>query len=306
MLKKITGSFLLAFHNIRSHFFHTLLSILGIVIGVAALVAILSFIEGLEKFAKDQIRSTSSLNAIVIRTETHKLVNEVRVAKDTVTTISYPQLMELQSSLHHPAQAYMWLTQSGEATVSTHDAPIGTHARATGEFISPNQKAEAGRLFESTDILQQKPHVVVNSAFFQKIGVTAADMLNRTIIFKGDTLKVIGVLFDDKNKTPALYFPITRMKGKFYPEMAFEVATIEDVNSIKEEIAAWLKKTFKERESDFTLLTNEFRLQQATQGFLLFKVIMGLIVGISVLVGGIGVMNVLLISVTQRIDRLTI
>jgi putative ABC transport system permease protein len=72
------------------------------------------------------------------------------------------------------------------------------------------------------------------------------------------------------------------------------------VNPIKEEVAAWLKKTFKDRENDFSIVTNEFRLEQAAKGFLLFKVIMGLIVGISVLVGGIGVMNVLLISVTQR------
>ncbi len=47
-------------------------------------------------------------------------------------------------------------------------------------------------------------------------------------------------------------------------------------------------------------MTNDYRIQQATKGFLLFRVIMGLIVGISVVVGGIGVMNVLLISVTER------
>lgn len=303
MLKKITSSFLLAFHNIRSHFFHTMLSILGIVIGVAALVAILSFIDGLEKFAKDQIRSTSSLNAVIIRTETHKWVNNVRIAKDTVSTMSYGQLMQLKSSLKHEAQAYMWLVHSGEATVSGYNKPIGTHARATGELISPDAKAEAGRLFDSTDLSQRKAHAIVNSAFFQNINSKAEEMINRTIIFRNDTLRVIGVLFDDKNKTPTVYYPITRMESgteKFYPDMGFEAATFEDVTPIKGEIAAWLKKTFKERESDFSLMTNEFRLEQAAKGFLLFKVIMGLIVGISVLVGGIGVMNVLLISVTQR------
>jgi putative ABC transport system permease protein len=303
MLKKITSSFLLAFHNIRSHFFHTMLSILGIVIGVAALVAILSFIDGLEKFAKDQIRSTSSLNAVIIRTETHKWVNNVRIAKDTVSTMSYGQLMDLKSSLTHPAQAYMWLVHSGEATVSGYNKPVGTHARATGQLISPDAKAVAGRLFDSTDIFQRKAHAIVNSAFFQSIDSKAEAMIDRTIIFKNDTLKVVGVMLDEKNKTPTVYYPITRLEAgdeKFYPDMAFEAATFEHVTPIKEEIAAWMKKTFKERENDFSLMTNEFRLEQAAKGFLLFKVIMGLIVGISVLVGGIGVMNVLLISVTQR------
>jgi putative ABC transport system permease protein len=303
MLKKITGSFLLAFQNIRSHFFHTLLSILGIVIGVAALVAILSFIDGLEKFAMDQIRTTSSLNAIVIRSETHKWVNEVRVAKDSVAKMNYAQLMELKESLKHPARAYMWVVQSGEAWVSTYNNPVGTHARATGEQIFPDAKAEAGRLFDSEDISQQKPYAVVNSAFFEAMNSKARDLIGRTIIFKDDTLKVIGVLYDHKNKNPMLFFPITRLesgKDKFYPDMAIEASTFEDVNPIKQEVSTWLKKKFKERESDFSVVTDKFRLAQAEKGFLLFKVIMGLIVGISVVVGGIGVMNVLLISVTQR------
>jgi putative ABC transport system permease protein len=62
----------------------------------------------------------------------------------------------------------------------------------------------------------------------------------------------------------------------------------------------WVRDNFKHASSDFKILTNDFRLEQATRGFLLFRVIMGLIVGISVIVGGIGVMNVLLISVTER------
>lgn len=56
----------------------------------------------------------------------------------------------------------------------------------------------------------------------------------------------------------------------------------------------------KNRLADFIIITNEQRLSQAAKGFLLFRLIMGLIVGISVLVGGIGVMNVLLIAVTER------
>ena len=78
MLKKIYLSFSLAVQNIRARLFHTLLSILGIVIGVAALVAVLSLIDGMEKYAQEQITQTTSLKAIFIRTETTKLVNNLR------------------------------------------------------------------------------------------------------------------------------------------------------------------------------------------------------------------------------------
>jgi len=72
------------------------------------------------------------------------------------------------------------------------------------------------------------------------------------------------------------------------------------VPAISEAIKKWIGNRFPNNKNDFTVITNEFRVDQAAQGFLLFRVIMGLSVGISVLVGGIGVMNVLLISVTER------
>jgi putative ABC transport system permease protein len=71
------------------------------------------------------------------------------------------------------------------------------------------------------------------------------------------------------------------------------------VAAVKEEVSGWLKQQFKDP-SAFVISSNDMRVEQATKGFGLFRLVMGLIVGISVLVGGIGVMNVLLISVTER------
>ena len=102
MVRRILQSFLLAFQNIRSNLFHTFLSVLGIVIGVGALVSILSLIDGMEEYARAQITQTSSLNAIIIQTKVHRNVNGISLRKDTFSLIDYEHLKELQKSLTKP------------------------------------------------------------------------------------------------------------------------------------------------------------------------------------------------------------
>src|SRR4051812_8700265 len=98
-MKKLLTAFSHAFHNIRSHFFHTLLSVLGIVIGVAALVSILSLIDGMEQYAKDQITQTTSLKAITIAPNIYTRTNGVRVKKENYKVINYEDFEDLKSSL---------------------------------------------------------------------------------------------------------------------------------------------------------------------------------------------------------------
>ncbi len=75
MRQNIQSSFALAWSNIWGNLFHTILSVLGVVIGVGALVSILSLIEGMERFALDQIAATTNLNAIIIRSEPYELAS---------------------------------------------------------------------------------------------------------------------------------------------------------------------------------------------------------------------------------------
>jgi putative ABC transport system permease protein len=100
MLQKIGNSFGLAFANIRSNLFHTFLSVLGIVIGVASLVSILSLIDGMEKLTREQISSTTSLNAIILQTNLYRNVNDVRIKRDTFQVIDYDHYKQLNEYSH--------------------------------------------------------------------------------------------------------------------------------------------------------------------------------------------------------------
>lgn len=303
MFRKITQSFLLALQNIRSNFLHTVLSVLGIVIGVAALVSILSLIDGMEEYAREQITQTTSVNAIIIQTNIHRDVNGVKLRKDTFAVIDYEHFSALRSALTKPATGVLRTSLSGEAEFGSQ--PIGVYAWPTATCVRDDSAKFIGSLYTEEDVRVKRMVVVVNHAFVMAIKIkNEKKLLGQTITFKGRKLVVAGIVPEPKNKTPQIYFPITLLtEMELYerpPELFFDAEKTEDIPALKTEIKDWLDKNYTLAKDNFTIQTNDFRVEQAAQGFLLFKVIMGLIVGISVIVGGVGVMNVLLISVTER------
>ena len=303
MFRKLFNSFALAFANIRSNVLHTFLSVLGIVIGVAALVSILSLIDGMEEFARDQISQTTSLNAIIIQTEAYKRVNEVRIRKDSISIIDYERFKQLTANLSKSAKPHIRATASGEATLAS-GKKIGALLLATSTTLEPTCVVAAGSTFSEEDLIAKNNYAVVNHAFLKAVGLNEATALETIITLNNKPHIIKGILQEDAVNTPKIYFPITTLSETELqatpPEIILEAEKTEEIPALKTDINAWLEKHDKDAKQNFRVITNEFRIEQATKGFLLFRVIMGLIVGISVLVGGIGVMNVLLISVTER------
>jgi putative ABC transport system permease protein len=304
MLQKIANSFGLAFANIRSNLFHTFLSVLGIVIGVAALVSILSLIDGMEGLAREQISSTTSLNAIMVQSNSHKQVNDVRIRKDTFYVIDYDHFKLLKSTLTKPAAGVYRTSLAGEVELSN-GKKIGAYAYTSASAIRSDTAKFTGAIYQLDDVEHQRNVVVVNQAF------VSAALLNSVTVspgeqihFLGKQLKIIGIVPEPTVKAPQIYFPVTLLSPAELhsnpPLIYFDVKKTEDIPLLKEEIANWLERNYSNAKENFVIQTNDFRIEQATKAFLLFRVIMGLIVGISVVVGGIGVMNVLLISVTER------
>ncbi len=303
MLNNLKSSFVLALANIRSNFFHTLLSVLGIVIGVGALVSILSLIEGMEQFARAQVSQTTSVNAMVIRSITHKTINNVRVAKDSISVLSYANTHMLWSNLRHQAKVYWRSNLNTEVRLSPTKAGIGVQVYALGS-VSEAEQVIKGRYIKAEDIHNGIPLAVVNQSFLDAQSIKTSDALQQKIHLMGRELTIAGVIGDGKTPTPKAYIPLTILTEEELkehpPEVILEAAKTEEIPAIRKEVSSWLKEKFPRSTQDFEIITNDSRVDQVAKGFLLFRIIMGLIVGISVVVGGIGVMNVLLISVNER------
>ena len=305
-MKKIIVSFATALQNIRSRFFHTVLSILGIVIGVAALVAILSLIDGMEQYAQEQITKTTSLKAIIVQSNPYKSVNGVQVRKSDCDHFTYSTFGKMRSSLTKPATAYLYWRQNDELIDRAGNRKIGSLITGTGLPLHPDLKLIHGRAFTETELNERRPVTFINQQVARQMAGKRPEKtaIGQQLVYKNTVLTVIGIAASPDEKAGQLLMPLTLISDSALnatpPMCVIEAGHVEDVPALKTGVENWLKANMKNKLADFAVITNELRVEQAAKGFMLFRLIMGLIVGISVLVGGIGVMNVLLISVTER------
>lgn len=302
-MRQFFRAFIYAFESIRSNLFHTFLSVLGIIIGVGALVSILSVIDGMEALARQQISSTSSLNSIFVETKSHKTVNNVRLKKDTVSILDFEAFNELK--LSKPILSMELNNQlSVELEFIQWDQKIGAVLMPSSTINIPDSSKVIGGLYTEEDIRIKKPVILVNDAFSEVLDIEQNSLLGQQIRFEDIVFDVVGVLPDLENSPPRAMIPISLLSNDQLksspPRLIVNPIFTEDIEVTKSELSDWLDNKYGSVEDAFIIRTNDYRINQVLKGFLVFRIVMGLIVGISVLVGGIGVMNVLLISVTNR------
>lgn len=310
MLKQLITSFGVAFRSIRKRFFHTLLSVLGIVVGVAALVATLSLIDGLEVFAKKQIVKETSLNMINVASIPYETINNLTVKKDTFDYFTYESFKDLTASIDVPHDAYIFTTQTKAVKLADLDSTYGARLRARNEVMRVTEELKAGTFLSQENVDQKHQVAVVNEAFVQLVDSTsnAESVLGKTIITDSLRLSIIGVLGNDDVAPPTIQFPISLIPEENFKDspaqLMLEGKEAKDVEPIKAGIEQFIETRFGAENEDFAIAGYENYAKQIAKGFLLFRLVMGMIVGLSVLVGGIGVMNVLLISVTERTQEI--
>ncbi len=298
----IIHTFRTAFQNARSNLFHTLLSVLGMVIGVGALVAILSLIDGMEKYAHEQISRTTSLESVMISTITTKRVDNINVRKTEYEYFNYNLFKDLMQNTSD-VKGYLRYQESGFISMDD-TTERGVLLTAIVDTWSDQITQVSGRFISPKDLSEQSANVLVSK---ELAIVLELDTLKNSsiggITFKDRDYNIVGII-DTPSSNLEIYCPITLIsEAKLMenpPNVILVASSVEKVPEVQKEVKEFLDSQFGSDSDDFRVVTNGFRVEQANQGFLVFRLIMGLIVGISVIVGGIGVMNVLLISVTER------
>jgi putative ABC transport system permease protein len=311
MIKIIFISFSQAIQGIRKRFFHTALSVLGIIIGVGALVTILSLIDGLEKFANEQISGTTSLATVIVETQSYESLDGIRIKKEKPNYFTFESYISLKKKLK-TGKTNLHTVFPAELTYEEKDKKTGAYLTGVASVSNEDIKLSAGKLFSSRNINNRLPVGIINAHLAKNISVAPPEkLIGKKIHYKNLSIEIIGI--KEEQETPFPYaeiiIPISLFDQedlKENPPVAyFEAENIEMVTALKDSISKELKKSGWE-DGGFTLNTNQSRVEQAAKGFLVFRIVMSMIIGLSVLVGGIGVMNVLLISVNERTTEIGI
>ncbi len=298
----------IALQNIRANPLHTFLSTLGIIIGVAALVGILALGDGLEQTGREQIANTTSLNIITVNSKRTKVVDDIRIQIKDRPEFTLEKVKELRSLVQDKALLDYTDTRSAEITFK--DSVSGMYLQGTlgHELLFSTDSLSFGRYVSEEDVIYSLKNIVLSAEIADRLTTSRHNLLGEIIEIEGVEFQVIGILKRNTQSAQKVFIPTTTYSklSEVYPSIVLKANKAEQIPEIEKEIEAWLDSTYTETSEAFDISTNRARVEQFSQGILLFKLIMGAITGISVLVGGIGVMNVLLISVTERTKEIGI
>ncbi|MEO8226176.1 MAG: ABC transporter permease [Gemmatimonadota bacterium] len=314
MQRSILGaSWRVGVQTLRANPLRTVLSTLGVIMGVASLVSVLAIGDGVEAFARAQINNTTDLQALTVIPRTFDMIDNVRIPRSDVPTFTLEDAGALSAALS-PRAAVAILVQ-GSARVPPADTgrprAAAVTAATAGVANWVREPLVAGRLINDGDVASRARVAVVSAALAAVAapGTAVADVPGRILRLERDSFRIVGVLgaTGPRQELTALV-PFTLADVAMAPAagprapMLFARAThVEDVPAVKRDVAHWLSARLGAWSEQVTLSGGEgLRLNQARTAILVFKLVMGTFAGISLIVGGIGIMNVLLAAVTER------
>lgn len=301
------------FDTLRANPLRTILSTLGIIIGVAALVAVLSVGDGMVRLAREQLGRTTDLQRIQVSGRQFRIVDGTPIPQPNPARIGEVEAASLQRALGDSVQVNLMMAGSSLVTIASDTTP---HAAQVQGLLAIDQSMAdsmlaAGRYFTAEEGASGAPVVTVSYRLASDFarGRQPRDIVGDTLLFLGQPRTVIGVLKAvEADRSRRAIMPSRAVAGAVIAgaterpaQLLITSSTLEGVAPTRAATEQWAAAQFGAGWRDrVSVVSDESRLEQATRGLLLFKIFMGALMSISLLVGGIGIMNVLLSSVIER------
>ncbi|HHU69016.1 MAG TPA: FtsX-like permease family protein [Thermoanaerobacterales bacterium] len=289
----------IAFRGILDNKLRSFLTMLGIIIGVTSVIALVSIGQGATSQVTEQIQSLGS-NLLTINI----------MGRGANATLSYNQAMEFSNSPYISGVAPVI---TGNITVKHANKNSNVQVQGTNsDYLTVrNIKLSKGRFLTVTDVNMRQKVAVLGAQIAEDL-FGFVDPIGQEIKMTGQTFGVIGILESSSSMMGSndeeIFIPITVaeriLQTRGVRVIYVQAASQDSVNQATDEISSKLSRIFKTTPNSnfesFRIFDQTQMLDTINQTSDTLTLMLGGIAAISLLVGGIGIMNIMLVSVTER------
>ena len=304
-------SFQMALTSLYANKMRSLLTMLGIIIGVAAVIALVSVGMGVRSNVTSSIASLGSNMLIISPGSSNR--GGVRGAAGSMQTLKYDDAKAIKDKIKNIDYVSPSVSSSYQIVYGNNNWNTSVQG-VTPEFMSIRSLTIGYGSFITADDMNKRNRVAV-------IGTTVASNLfakdnpvGKNIRINNQPYKVVGLLESKgqssvgQDQDDVIYIPLTtaqeRMLGITYVQsINVQVSSQEKMEQVQAEIENLLRSRhhiLAGKDDDFHVRNLTSLMETVSQSTSMLTLLLGAIAGISLIVGGIGIMNIMMVSVTER------
>lgn len=314
----VTNLFKIAFRAIAANKLRSFLTMLGIIIGVASVITMLAIGQGSKKSIQSQIAEMGS-NMIMIQPGAD-MRGGVRQDASSMETLKLTDYQSIKDNCKYISAISPVVNSSGQFIYGSNNTPSSIYG-VTEDYLTIRQLSVAdGEMFTDADIKSSTKVCILGKTVVDNLFPNGEEPVGKVVRFNSIPFRVIGVLkskgynsmgMDQDDLVLAPYTTIMkRILAITYIQGINCSAITEDMtNNATEEITSLLRQNHKLKDAtdtssaqddDFSIRSQEELATMMNSTTDLMTILLACIAGISLVVGGIGIMNIMYVSVTER------
>lgn len=293
----------IALSSLLAHKLRSILTMLGIIIGVGSVIAVVAIGQGGEAMLKSQLAGEDNTVDLFYEPSEDELETNPNALLEAAFTDEDIQTIEDVQGVQHV------IGSSTESTQIHHqeESVDGTITGINQQYIDVNQlDISTGRALQTDDFISGNRIAIVSESFQTDL-FDGNEMLNKVIHIDSQPVKIVGVLDKEDSLFDLgandVYLPLqtwqTIFKSTDINEVSIQAETPEQLKETGERAINILNR-IHDKEDAYQLINMEEIAEGIGQITNVMTIIISSIAGISLFVGGIGVMNIMLVSVTER------
>jgi putative ABC transport system permease protein len=304
----ISETILIALSSIRSNLFRAALTMLGIIIGVGAVITMVALGTGAQRAIDEQM---ASLGGDILSVQSAFWFR--RGISQNQQTLTTDDAAALNSGTVHIAEVVPEISERFQVKYGNRNSNISVIGTTPNYLRVHGFEMEAGRMFTAADESNRKRVAVLAAEVPGLLDTDATGILGATIMIRSIPFDVIGVLAPKgstgwRNPDDDIWIPLGtaqyRVAGvEFVERISVQVAESSSVEMALLEIERILRREhgiLPGKDNNFDIMNRKQFVESRQQATAIFTYLLAGIAGVSLVVGGIGIMNIMLVTVTER------